>query len=403
MNHPIKRGLCALCAGVLLSGGAGAINWGLWYGNGAGKPPRGEDSVQTLAQYGAYYLGDTDSQVIYLTFDCGYENGITARILDVLKKHHAPAAFFMVGDYLDTAPELVRRMADEGHLVGNHTLHHPNMSKVSKSKFEQELTGLAAQYEQVTGHKLDPFYRPPEGTYTHENLQWAQNLGYHTTLWSVAYADWDQNKQPSRESALKTLNSRVHPGAIVLLHAVSSTNAAILDELLTGWENQGYRFDYLTALPGLPDPAKTAIPSDCTFVVDGTAAPLTAYLIDGANYVSLRDCAAALRATGSAFAVGYDEQTDTVTLTRGQPYEALGTELKGAADVAAMQAKAGSAGLLVDRTPATISAYTIAGANYVNLRDLTKLIGGTVGYDENTRQVTLTSADEQPTHSHPQA
>ncbi len=255
MNHRIKRGLCALCAGVLLSSAAGAINWGLWYGNGAGKPPNGEDSVQTLAKYGSYYMGDTDSKVIYLTFDCGYENGNTSKILDVLKKHHAPAAFFMVGDYLDTAPELSKRMGDEGHIVGNHTSNHPNMSKVSKTKFEQELTSLSKQYEQVTGRKLDPFYRPPEGSYTHDNLQWAmskvsktkfeqeltslskqyeqvtgrkldpfyrppegsythdnlqwaQNLGYHTTLWSVAYADWDQNKQPSRESALKTLNSR---------------------------------------------------------------------------------------------------------------------------------------------------------------------------------------------------
>lgn len=391
MNHPIKRGLCALCAGVLLMGAAGAINWGLWYGNGAGKPPRGEDSVQTLAQYGSYYLGDTDSKVIYLTFDCGYENGNTAKILDVLKQHHAPAAFFMVGDYLDTAPALSKRMGDEGHLVGNHTTNHPNMSKVSKAKFEQELTGLQAQYEQVTGRKLDPFYRPPEGSYTHENLQWAQDLGYHTTLWSVAYADWDQNNQPSRESALKTLNSRVHPGAIVLLHAVSSTNAAILDELLTGWENQGYRFAYLTALPGLSDSAKTAIPSDCTFAVDGAAAPLTAYLIDGANYVSLRDCAAALCATNSAFAVGYDAPTDTVTITRGQRYTALGTELQGTADVAAMQATAGSEHLLVDGQPATVSAYSIAGANYVSLRDLAKLVGGTVDYDESTRQVSLTS------------
>lgn len=393
MNHRIKRGLCALCAGVLLSSAAGAINWGLWYGNGAGKPPNGEDSVQTLAKYGSYYMGDTDSKVIYLTFDCGYENGNTSKILDVLKKHHAPAAFFMVGDYLDTAPELSKRMGDEGHIVGNHTSNHPNMSKVSKTKFEQELTSLSKQYEQVTGRKLDPFYRPPEGSYTHDNLQWAQNLGYHTTLWSVAYADWDQNKQPSRESALKTLNSRVHPGAIVLLHAVSSTNAAILDELLTGWENQGYRFDYLSALPGLSDPAKTAIPSDCTFAVDGTAAPLTAYLIDSANYVSLRDCAAALRATGSAFAVGYDEATDTVTLTRGQMYEPIGTELKGTPDVTAMQARAGSKGLLVDDQTATVSAYTIDGANYVNLRDLTALVGGTVGYDETSKQVTLTSAN----------
>lgn len=392
MKHRIKRSLCALCAGLMLTGAAGATDWGLWYGNGAGKPPNGEDSVQTLAQYGAYYLGDTDRKVIYLTFDCGYENGNTAKILDVLKQHHAPAAFFMVGGYLDSAPELAKRMANEGHLVGNHSENHPNMSKVSQTKFTQELDTLSEHYRAVTGRSLDPFYRPPEGSYTYNTLKWAQNMGYHTTLWSVAYADWDQNKQPSRESALKTLNSRVHPGAIVLLHAVSSTNAAILDELLTGWENQGYSFAYLSALPGLSDPAKTAIPSDCTFWLDGTAANLTAYLIDGANYVSLRDCAAALSQSPSAFGVGYDEATDTVTLTRGQTYQALGTELQGAADVAAMPARSGSQHILADGIQQAMQSYTIAGSNYVNLRDLTALIGGTVGYDEPSRTVTITSA-----------
>lgn len=391
MDHRIKRSLCALCAGLMLTGAAGATDWGLWYGNGAGKPPRGEDSVQTLAQYGSYYMGDPDRKVIYLTFDCGYENGNTAKILDVLKQHHAPAAFFMVGDYLDSAPELAKRMGNEGHLVGNHSENHPNMSKVSKTRFEQELNTLSQHYREVTGRSLDPFYRPPEGSYNYDNLKWAQNMGYHTTLWSVAYADWDQNKQPSRESALKTLNSRVHPGAVVLLHAVSSTNAAILDELLTGWENQGYSFAYLSALPGLSDPAKTAIPSDCTFSLDGTAANLTAYLIDGSNYVSLRDCAAALAQTPSAFGVGYDEATDTVTLTRGQTYQALGSELQGAADVAAMQARAGSQHILVDGTQQPMQSYTIAGSNYVNLRDLTALIGGTVEYDEPSRAVTITS------------
>ena len=159
--------MCAVCAGAMLAAAAGATDWGLWYGNGAGKPPSGEDSVQTLAQYGAYYMGDPDSKTLYLTFDCGYENGNTAKILDVLKAHHVPAAFFMVGGFLDAAPALARRMGDEGHLVGNHTAGHPNMTQVSKTRFTQELDSLAAQYRQVTGRAIDPFYRPPVGSYTY--------------------------------------------------------------------------------------------------------------------------------------------------------------------------------------------------------------------------------------------
>ena len=380
--------MCAVCAGAMLAAAAGATDWGLWYGNGAGKPPSGEDSVQTLAQYGAYYMGDPDSKTLYLTFDCGYENGNTAKILDVLKAHHVPAAFFMVGGFLDAAPALARRMGDEGHLVGNHTAGHPNMTQVSKTRFTQELDSLAAQYRQVTGRAIDPFYRPPEGSYTYDNLKWAQEMGYHTTLWSVAYADWDQDKQPTRAAALQTLGSRVHPGAIILLHAVSSTNAAILDELLTGWEQQGYTFAYLTALPGLQDPPETAKPSACTFLVHGAAAPLTAYLIGGENYVRLRDFAAALPA-GAGFGIAYDPDTATVELTRGQVYTPGSGELSGPADVAAMPAYPARQTILLDGASCALHAYEIAGSHYVRLRDLAGLTGDAVAYDPALQAVQI--------------
>ena len=181
--------------------------------------------------------------MLYLTFDAGFENGNTPTILDALKKHHAPATFFVVGNYLNTSPELVKRMVDEGHIVGNHTYHHPDMSQIStKDAFEKEIMDVETKYKEITGKEMTKFYRPPQGKYSKSNLQMAKDMGYHTFFWSLAYVDWDQNNQPSREEAFDKLLRRVHPGAIVLLHSTSSTNGQILDELLTKWEEMGYTF-----------------------------------------------------------------------------------------------------------------------------------------------------------------
>ena len=189
--------------------------------------------------------------MIYLNFDAGYENGNTEPILDALKKHQAPAAFFLVGNYLETSPDLVKRMINEGHIVGNHTYHHPDMSKISTSQaFQKELTDLEALFQQITGQPMSKFYRPPQGKYSESNLQMAKDLGYTTFFWSLAYVDWYQDKQPSKEEAFDKLLSRIHPGAVVLLHSTSSTNAAILDELLTKWEQMGYRFESIDKLAG---------------------------------------------------------------------------------------------------------------------------------------------------------
>ena len=166
MKNICKRTLCAALALGMALLPAGATNWGLWYGNGLHQPPNGEDTVQTLAKYGAYYMGSADEKTLYLTFDCGYENGNTAKILDTLKKQHVPGAFFVVGDYLKTAPALVKRMGDEGHLVCNHTYNHPNMSKVGRERFAEELTSVSTQYKQLTGRRLAPFYRPRARTAT---------------------------------------------------------------------------------------------------------------------------------------------------------------------------------------------------------------------------------------------
>ena len=224
-------------------------NWGLSFPT-EGQAPTGNASPADLAKYDSYYLGDTSQKVIYLTFDCGYENGYTGQILDALKKHGAPAAFFVVGHMIESAPDIVRRMAAEGHVVGNHTFHHPDMSSISQQDaFQKELDSLAQLYQQTTGRPLSRFYRPPQGKYSEENLKQAQALGYKTIFWSLAYVDWNTDSQPTAEQAYSKLLPRIHNGAIVLLHSTSLTNAEILDELLTKWENMGYTFASLEALP----------------------------------------------------------------------------------------------------------------------------------------------------------
>ena len=244
----------ALAAALLLSvrifmGGALETgNWGLSF-RAEQTPPVAPANPAQLAQYDAVYLGDTAKPVIYLTFDAGYENGCTAQILDILKKHNVPAAFFLVGNYIEKNPDLVRRMIQEGHIVGNHTMHHPDMSKLTdKDTFAKELTDLETLFKETTGKELPKYYRPPQGLYSEENLKLAQEMGYKTVFWSLAYADWDNNNQPTREAALAKLQPRTHDGAVILLHSTSATNAQILDELLTYWESQGYRFESIHSL-----------------------------------------------------------------------------------------------------------------------------------------------------------
>ena len=223
-------------------------NWGLGFGQ-PGQKPAGNASMAELAQYDAYYCGEGEEKVIYLTFDCGYENGNTEPILDALKKHNAPATFFVVGHFLESAPDIARRMVEDGHTVGNHTYHHPDMSKISdKASFQKEMDDVASLFREVTGAELSMYYRPPQGKYSTTNLQMAKDLGYSTFFWSLAYVDWNQDSQPSHEEAFEKLTGRIHPGAIVLLHSTSKTNGEIMDELLTKWEEMGYSFKPLSDL-----------------------------------------------------------------------------------------------------------------------------------------------------------
>ncbi|MGI6030939.1 MAG: polysaccharide deacetylase family protein [Eubacteriales bacterium] len=227
-----------------------SVNWGLSFPQ-EGQPPVGNATAEFLRGYNAYYIGNTDEKTIYLTFDAGYENGNTEPILDALKKHGAKATFFVVGNFLESSPEIVQRMVAEGHTVGNHTYHHPDMASISdKEAFQKELTSLEEKYQEITGQPMKKLYRPPQGKYSEQNLQMASEMGYRTFFWSLAYVDWYTDDQPTHEEAFAKLLPRIHNGCIVLLHSTSATNGEILDELLTRWEEMGYTFGTLEELCG---------------------------------------------------------------------------------------------------------------------------------------------------------
>ena len=214
------------------------------------KQPDPIKEASFFKNYNTYYVGDKDEKVIYLTFDAGYENGYTDLLLDTLKKHNAPANFFVVEHYIKSNPELVKRMVNEGHLVCNHSKSHVSMASIDDlDKFKDEILSVEKAYKEVTGKDMPKYFRPPMGKFSERSLKYTQDLGYSTIFWSFAYVDWYDSNQPSHEEAKNKIYSRTHPGAIVLLHSNSQTNAEILDEVLTHWENEGYTIkslDYLT-------------------------------------------------------------------------------------------------------------------------------------------------------------
>lgn len=260
-------GLICLCMGILIGQGEGNMltpttatatdadettvrNWGLSFDKDGGCP-RVEIGQEVLAKYDARYIGDTKENKVYLTFDCGYENGNTEAILDALKEHNVSATFFVVGHYLESAPELVKRMVEEGHTVANHTYHHPDMSSIkTQSAFQEELEQVNKAFFDLTGQEMVKYYRPPQGKYTLENLKQAKELGYQSFFWSLAYVDWNTDQQPDPQQSIEKLCSRIHPGAIVLLHNTSDTNGQIMGDLLTRWEEMGYQFGTLSELCG---------------------------------------------------------------------------------------------------------------------------------------------------------
>ncbi|MDR1467234.1 MAG: delta-lactam-biosynthetic de-N-acetylase [Oscillospiraceae bacterium] len=223
-------------------------DWGLGFKK-SGEQPTGNASASFLKKYDSYFVGSKDTKTLYLTFDAGYENGYTPKILDTLKKHNVKAAFFVVGTYLKSEPDLIRRMTEEGHIVGNHTLSHPDMSSMSNiDSFKKEISPVEDSYKKITGQDMKKFYRPPRGVFSELNLKFAKELEYKTIFWSLAYEDWKVNKQPAEGEALKKLTSRIHPGAIILLHTTSETNSKILDTFIEKTKEEGYRYSNLDNL-----------------------------------------------------------------------------------------------------------------------------------------------------------
>ncbi len=219
------------------------------------QPIVGED-ISFVENYGGYYIDhahgdDCEERVIYLTFDAGYENGNVSQILDTLKEKQVPAAFFILENLVVKNTDLVKRMADEGHLVCNHTsLHHDMSTKHTLEDFSAELTSLESIYREYTGRELNKYFRPPEGRFNEDTVNFAQQMGYSTIFWSFAYEDWDNSSQMTQEAARKKILDNLHNGEIMLLHPTSKTNAAILGDIIDECRAQGYRFatlDELTA------------------------------------------------------------------------------------------------------------------------------------------------------------
>jgi peptidoglycan-N-acetylmuramic acid deacetylase len=209
--------------------------------------PQADGALSYIEKYDGYYIGK-DEKVIYLTFDAGYENGNVAKILDVLQEKQVPAAFFILSHLVDKETSLVNRMFDEGHTVCNHTARHKDLSQADRATFEKELNDLSALCLEKTSKPMAKYYRPPEGTFSENNLKWSKDLGYKTIFWSFAYADWDNQKQMSADAAKNKILSNIHPGEVMLLHPTSDTNATILGEVIDQCRAMGYRFGTLDEL-----------------------------------------------------------------------------------------------------------------------------------------------------------
>ena len=225
-----------------------------WYvkRNSEHRIPDLPSEFSRLQEYGGYYADSEhpEDKTVYLTFDAGYENGNVARVLDALNEKKVPGAFFILSHFLTANPDLVRRMLDEGHLVCNHTARHHDMAKATDEEMRRELTDLEELFREKTGREIAKYYRPPEGSFKWSNLAVAKELGYDTVFWSFAYADWANDRQPSPDSAVKKIRDNIHPGAVLLLHPTSKTNAVILPYLIDLLRNDGYRFGSLDELTG---------------------------------------------------------------------------------------------------------------------------------------------------------
>nr|WP_245602164.1 delta-lactam-biosynthetic de-N-acetylase [Peribacillus kribbensis] len=223
-------------------------NWGFAKGHGGKPAEAGKNLDDMLKRHGAIYKGNITKKDIYLTFDNGYENGYTSKILDVLKKEKVPAAFFVTGHYLQSASDLTKRMVKEGHIVGNHSWHHPDLTTKSEAEIVKELDSVKLETEKLTGQKGMVYLRPPRGVFSERTMEIANAHGYKHIFWSLAFVDWKVDSQKGPMYSYNHVMRQIHPGAIILLHTVSKDNADALDKIIIDLKKQGYTFKSLDAL-----------------------------------------------------------------------------------------------------------------------------------------------------------
>ena len=217
------------------------IGWGIRRNDNNEQPDLGAENKQLIEKYNGISIGNVQSKNVYLTFDAGYEAGYTEKILEVLKQNDVKATFFLTAHYINTEPELVQKMIDEGHTVGNHTVNHKSMPDIDNETIKQEVMNLHTAVYEKFGYEMK-YMRPPKGEYSERTLAYTNTLGYKTVMWSFAYDDWDENKQGREEYGKQKILNNIHNGAVILLHSTSKDNANILDESIKEIKNMGYEF-----------------------------------------------------------------------------------------------------------------------------------------------------------------
>ena len=217
------------------------IGWGIKRNNNSEQPDVGKKNMEILDKYNGIYMGNKEKKYIYLTFDMGYEAGYTEKILEVLKQNDVKATFFITAHYVNTQPELVKRMINEGHIVGNHTVNHKSMPDCSLNTIKKEMMDLHSAIYEKFGYEMK-YMRPPKGEYSERTVAYTNTLGYTTVMWSFGYDDWDEKKQGREEYGKKKILDNVHNGEVMLLHATSKDNSNILDDVIKEIKNRGYEF-----------------------------------------------------------------------------------------------------------------------------------------------------------------
>lgn len=217
------------------------IGWGIKRNDNHKQPDLGKKNKELMDKYNGICMGNKEKPYIYITFDLGYEAGYTEKILEVMKQNEVKGVFFITAHYLNTQPDLVKRMIDEGHTVGNHTVNHKSMPSCSLETIKKEVMDLHTAIYDKFGYEMK-YIRPPKGEYSERTLAYSNTLNYQTVMWSFAYDDWDENKQGREDYGKKKILDNLHNGEVMLLHATSKDNANILDEVIKDIKAQGYEF-----------------------------------------------------------------------------------------------------------------------------------------------------------------